>query len=348
MTQIRHIGIFTGTALAILANVANGKVCEGDNLSGPDSAALIATQSLAASGDAYAQAQMGVAYLVGKAVPQDTFEALSWLRKSAAGGNREGRYQLGKYYVFQGKSEDDFRAAADWLRKSADQGCVESLTYLSVLFLGGKGVKKNATKGFQLALKAAEAGHALAQVIVGTSLITGEGESKDPKAGFNWVKRAADAGDATAAILLATLYLEGTGTPKSPEKTRAILETIYKKGGEHARTAAYHLGWMYMEGKGVPKDNVNAFRWMVIAAGAQVSDSESRLKILTDQLPKQKLAIACGVYMDPYFVTSGAKEYLHADIGETVAVLSLDKNKAEVFFPNRPLVGFISIRCMNP
>jgi TPR repeat protein len=316
-------------------------------LSVPDAAALIATQSLAVAGDAHAQAQMGTAYLVGKGLPQDTVEALSWLKMSAAGGSGEGQYLLGKYYVLHGKAEDDFRAAASWLKKSADQGCVQSYAYLGILSLSGKGTTKNAEEGFRLVLKAAEADYALAQVMVGTLLITGEGASKDPKAGFSWVKRAADAGDSVAAILLASLYLEGMGTTKAPEKTRTILEAVYKKGDEQAHTAAYHLGWMYMEGKGVPADNVKAFRWMLIAADARVSDSESRLKTLTDQLPKQKLSTTCSVYMDPHFATSGAKEYLHAAIGEIVAVLSSDKNKAEVFFPDRPLVGFISRQCLS-
>ena len=338
---------FTGAILAVLANIASGETCEGDNLSIPDAAALVEMQSLADAGNAQAQTQVGAAYLFGKGSLQDIGKALFWLKKSAAKGSSVGQYLLGRYYVLHGKSEDDFRAAASWLKKSADQGCVQSLAYLGVLSLSGKGVEKNAEEGFRLASKAAEAGYVFAQVMVGLSLITGEGVSKDAKAGFNWIKRAAETGDSAAAILLATLYLEGTGTAKTPEKTHAILETVFKKGDDQASTAAYYLGWMYMEGEGVPMDKVKSFRWMVIAANAGVSDSQSRLKTLTDQLPKQKLLTSCSVYVNPHYRASSATEYLHADVGETVAVLSSDKNNTEVFFPDRTLLGWISQKCLN-
>lgn len=323
------------------------RCCEGDRLAVPDSAALVATRSLADSGDAYAQAQIGAAYLFGKAVRRDTVEALAWLRKSAAGGSSEGQYLLGKYYVLNGKSDDDYLAAASWLKKSADRGCLHSFAYLGVLSLSGKGgAAKNAEEGFRLVSIAAEAGNTVAQSFVGTLLVTGEGTSKDPKAGFDWIRRAADAGDSAAAVLLAALYLEGTGTTKDPETARAILEAVYVRSDEQAPTAAYSLGWMYMEGEGVPIDNVKAFRWMVIAAKSKASDSESRLKTLISQFPKQALATACSVYVNPNYSATGVQQNVNVDGGEAFVALSSGERLVEVFLLDRSLLGFVSRRCL--
>lgn len=347
MKQVQWTVACTGVILVCLANVASGETCEGDNLAVPDAAGLAATRSLAVSGDAFAQAQMAAAYLVGKVVRKDPVEERLWLGRSAAGGNIEGQHRLGVHYVVNGKSDEDFIAAASWLRKAADRGCVHSSTYLGLLLQHGKGVPKNPEEGFRLLSIAAEAGHTVAQILVGTTLIEGKGASKDPKTGFQWIERAANAGDSAAAILLATLYLEGTGTAKEPEKTRNILEAVYLRGDEQAPKAAYYLGWMYMEGKGIVVDNVKAFRWMVIAANAKVFDSESRLKTLIDQLPKQRLATACTVYLNASYSGTGVEQAVQVEEGEAVVSLSVSERFVEVFFLDRSLLGFVWPQCLK-
>lgn len=347
MKECRYLAVLFAIAYVCVAGQAMGETCEGDKLTIPDSKTLASVQALANAGDAHAQAQMGGAYFRGQGVEHDAAKALSWLEKSAAGGSSEGQYLLGQTLAINAKSGSDFLKAAGWFKKSADQGCLPALLYLGLYTQRGNGVPKNAEAGIVMVTKAAEAGYAQAQYILGTIMITGdEGVAKAPRAGFNWIKRAADAGDSVAQISLATLYLEGTGTDKNPKEGIAQLQAVISKGDEQSPTAAYSLGWYYMEGKGVSVDNVRALELMLIAANSHISDSEARVKKITNELPKQKLATSCSVYMDPQFATNGAKEYIHASSGETVVLMRLYSRSAEVYFPERPLAGFISRACL--
>ena len=331
-----------------LARIAIAETCEGDKIAIPDNTTLVSVQALADTGDTHAQAQMGAAYLRGKGIAMDRAKALLWLEMSATGGSSEGQYLLGAYYFQNGKTESDFHIAAGWFKQSADHGCIPSLLYLGLLTGKGMGVTKNTEDGFRMISKAAEAGYPQAQMFLGGMFIAGEGTNKDTKAGFNWVKRGADAGDSAAEILLADLYLEGIGIKPDSEAARTILEKVYEKNDEQVHVAAFQLGWMYMEGKGVPVNTVKAFNWMYIAAKAHYSESEQRLKTLTEQLPEQKLLTSCSVYMDPLFSTSGAKEYVHVNGGETVAVLTSQAAASpEVYFPERRLLGYIPRQCLS-
>ena len=347
MKQVQWTAALAGVIFVLSANLARSETCQGEKLVVPDTSALAATRSMADSGDAYAQAQIGAAYLYGRAVRQDTVQALFWLQKSAAGGSIEGQYLLGKHYVLGGKSDDDFLAGALWSKKAADRGCVQSLLYLGILSLSGKAVPKNAEEGFRLVFRAAEAGDSVAQTLVGVLLITGEGTSKDPKAGFDWVRRAADAGNSAAAITLATLYLEGTGTTKDAETASVILNTVYVRKDEQASMAAYYLGWMHMEGKGIPVDNVRAFRWMALAAKAKVEDSEDRLNILIRRLPAQTLSTACSVLVTPNYSDSGVQQNVPVDAGEAFVAVSSREDGVEVFLLDRSILGWVSPKCLK-
>jgi uncharacterized protein len=347
LKQVQWTAAIAGAIFVLSANLARSETCQGERLVVPDTSALAETRSRAESGDAYAQAQMGAAYLYGGPVRRDTVEALSWLQKSAAGGSIEGQYLLGKHYAHNAKSDEDYLAGARWSKKAADRGCDQSLLYLGVLSLGGTAVPKNAEEGFRLVFRAAEAGHSAAQLLVGLLLIDGEGTSKDPKAGFEWVRRAADAGNSGAAIVLATLYLEGTGTTKDPEKTRAILNAVYARADEQASTAAWYLGWMHMEGKGIPVDNVRAFRWMVLGAKAKVNDSEERLNTLIRRLPKQTLSTACSVLVTPNYSDNGVQQNVSANAGEVVVAVSSRENDVEVFLLDRSILGWAPSTCLK-
>lgn len=337
-----------GITLLILAQQGVGATCVGDKVAIPDRETFASIRRLAESGDTTAQVRIGMAYLVGGDTQKDIGKGVYWLTRSANDGNIEGQYLLGRYYVLERKDEESFQEAAKWLRTSANKGCTQSLAYLGILSLAGKGgVKKDERAGYEMLLKSAKAGYPLAQYTVGSLLLTGEGVTKDTKAGFAWVKRAAATGDPVAGVLLATLYLEGTGTKKDPRKSKAILLGLVEKGGEQGPIAAYYLGWMYMEGKGISVDRIKALNFMIIAAQSSVADSETRLKTLVHEAPEQKLASSCSVFRDSKTGAKSAKEYLRAVLGETVIVLRNVGSSLEVYFPNRPLVGFVSRDCLS-
>ena len=305
-----------GMYCLLMANFAIAAQCEGNKVATPSKADVAKLEELATSGDVTAQAQVG----------------------------SEEQYLLGQYYASNGKSESDFHKAVGLLRRSAEQGCIPAVFALGVLTYGGKGVTKNTEEGFRLISRAAEAGDTSAQLWVGMLLMGGSGAVQDTQAGFAWIKRASDSGDSSAEIALAAAYLEGTGTKRDPEATRAILESVYKKRDSQASTAAAYLGWMYMDGKGAPVDNVKAFRWTIIAANANVPGSKERLRMLMQRLPENKLNTACGIYID---ASLDSKEYWLADAGEKIILLSSGGSMAEVFLPQRSLLGYVSPKCLN-
>ena len=95
-------------------------------------------QPLAAQGDARAQFSLGVMYLNGHRVSQDSTEADKWFRLSVAQGNAYAQYNLGALYANGwGVSQDD-KKARQWWEKAAAQGDPAAQRNLGVLVKLGK------------------------------------------------------------------------------------------------------------------------------------------------------------------------------------------------------------------
>lgn len=109
---------------------------------------LKSIQARAMSGNTYAQAQIGAAYLAGEGLPLNRNEGIYWITKSARGGNAEGQYLLGAYYAQHGKTRDQLRIAAQWLKRAENQSCIPALAILGMFTQRGKGgIPKDAARG---------------------------------------------------------------------------------------------------------------------------------------------------------------------------------------------------------
>lgn len=307
---------------------------------------LKAAEILAKKGDPDAQARVGQSYLREGKNPISQESGIALLKMSASAGSKLGQYLLGRFYAVNGISDSDFKAALKWLENSVSADCVSANFYIGVLHLSGKGAVKDASKGYHLVSIAAEGGFVPAQLLKGTLLVTGDGVEKDQAQGFLWIKRAAESGDSAPKIALANLYISGIGTRKDVGTARDLLEGVYKRDDDQASAAAYVLGWMYMEPGNLEVDNVKAFRWMLIAANARFSDSESRVNQLIERLPKKNLIEACKVYSDPSLSTVG-RRLPEAVKDEVVVIVSTKKDYAEVFFQKHSILGFVSPRCIE-
>lgn len=84
--------------------------------------ALREFRSAAARGDAVAAYALNAAYQDGRGVPQDSRQALVWLRKSAQLGWPHAQYELGLRYLYGEGVAKDEKKGLDWVRKSAAQG----------------------------------------------------------------------------------------------------------------------------------------------------------------------------------------------------------------------------------
>jgi TPR repeat protein len=105
------------------------------------SGALAAWRPLADKGHPVAQNNLGILYLDGKGVKQNTSEALRYLSLSAASGSSLGQNNLGGLYR-EGKGVPrDYSKAAQWFSASAAQGNSAAMYNLGLMYELGQGMK---------------------------------------------------------------------------------------------------------------------------------------------------------------------------------------------------------------
>jgi TPR repeat protein len=206
----------------------------------------------AMAGDAQAQYDLGMRYLVGLTVdtPKDERGAEKWFRLAAEQGHRAAQSQLGAMYEEGTGVPQDYREASMWYRLAAEQGDGYGQVRLGVLYEEGKGVTEDdleAVKWFRLA---ATQGNDVAQISLGFMFLTGKAVTQDTKEALGWFRRAASQGNA-----------HGMGI----------------------------LGVMYGEGVGVPQDYVRAHMWLNLAAAGGVGDDaiQNRDKMANQLSPAQ-------------------------------------------------------------
>ncbi len=101
-------------------------------------------------GNARAQFWLGQAYYVGRGVPQDYAEAMTWLRKAADQSNRDAESQVAWMYDQGQGVAQDYAEAAKWYRKSAEHGVVSDLFRLGERYAIGQGVPQDYTQAHML------------------------------------------------------------------------------------------------------------------------------------------------------------------------------------------------------
>jgi uncharacterized protein len=94
---------------------------------------------LAEQGDAHAQYQLGLMYLIG----QDYAAAMSWYRKAAEQGDAAAQYQLGLMHLIGQGVPQDYAAAVGWYGKAADQGDAGAQSILGSMYEDGLGVPQD-------------------------------------------------------------------------------------------------------------------------------------------------------------------------------------------------------------
>lgn len=87
----------------------------------------------AQEGNTQAQTAMGLMYLTGQVVDQDTEKGRHWLEKAADQGDITAQYNLGLIYLEGIGVEKDLKQAVDWLKKAAQKGHLEAKAYLDAM-----------------------------------------------------------------------------------------------------------------------------------------------------------------------------------------------------------------------
>jgi len=189
----------------------------------------------AASGDVYAEYNLGVVYHEGTGVPKDYVQSAAWFRKAADQGNATAQWSLGAAYNFGQGVTKDYAQAAFWYSKAAAQGNAEAQCYLGQLYLNGQGVTQDFGQAAVWYRKAAEQGNAVAQLNLGSMYRTGQGVPKDDTQAAFWTREAADQGLADAQNDLGVMYHEGRGVPRDDGAAAAW----YRKAAEQGDAAAH-------------------------------------------------------------------------------------------------------------
>jgi TPR repeat protein len=163
----------------------------------------------AEAGDAEAQSDAGWAYYTGTGVPQNTDEAVKWLRRSAQLGNASGQNRLGvAYQQGQGVPKDARRAVALY-RQAADQGLLQAQLNLAWTYNRGLGVRRDYAEAAVWYRKAAEQGDAGAQSDLGVAYHNGEGVKKNRREAQRWFMKAGAQGYAVATHRIGRMYWDG-------------------------------------------------------------------------------------------------------------------------------------------
>jgi hypothetical protein len=157
----------------------------------------------AEQGDAEAQYDLGFAYLNGRGMAKDAYNAAHWFQKAADQGHVDAQCHLGAMYEDgYGVPQDDHRAAK-WFQKAADQGNALGQFGLGVVYAKLHGKLHNDCKAVKCFQKAAEQGHANAQYRLGRMYADGRGVAQDRVNALKWLQKAADQGHESALDALA-------------------------------------------------------------------------------------------------------------------------------------------------
>ena len=191
------------------ANALLAKVGAGDKT------ALETLMTEARQGNAYAQSDLGIAYLSGKGVPRDYGQAAQWFRKAAEQGDDVAQYSLGLLYAKGQGVPQDYSQAARWYRKAAEQENAIAQFSLGNFYAAGLGVPQNDSQAVRWYRKAAEQGSIEAQFNLGLGYAHGQGVPQDYGQAVRWYRKAAGQGDANALNNLGVLYANGQGVSRN-------------------------------------------------------------------------------------------------------------------------------------
>jgi localization factor PodJL len=165
----------------------------------PNAIGNAALRSAAAAGNPAAEYEIGVRFIEGRGVPQNSEEAAHWLARAADRGLAPAQYRLGSLYEKgQGVKKDLMEARRLYLA-AAQQGNAKAMHNLAVLYavgLEGSPDYKTASEWFQ---KAAEHGVADSQYNLGILYARGVGVEPNLAESYKWFALAAQQGDKDAA-----------------------------------------------------------------------------------------------------------------------------------------------------
>ena len=164
--------------------------------------ALSDAKNKADDGDAMAQYTYAMYILGGALGFPDYKKVVDLLEKSAAQGHRDALYELGVCYMNgEGVRNDSLKTEELW-KKAVQLGNVDAMVALGAAYRGGKGIPENPAACFEMYKAAAEAGSSAGYLHLGICYFNGTGTEADIEKAIETVKVAEDMGNSDAKMLL--------------------------------------------------------------------------------------------------------------------------------------------------
>ena len=151
--------------------------------------------------DAWEEMAMGMIYLMGSTVPQNTTAGIEWLTKSSDHGCVFAQYMIANWY----KKNDALKKAFDTLNKVASAGLRDGQNDLALAYENGQGVEQNFESAFYWCNKSAIQGYGKGQYNLGRYYERGIGTSINTTEAIAWYQKAAKGGHTEAKEALARL-----------------------------------------------------------------------------------------------------------------------------------------------
>ena len=212
-----------------------------------------------------------------------------WFRKPAEQGNMDAQFFLGQCYQRGQGVDQDYTEAVKWFHKAAEQGMAEAQWVLGQVYFDGQGVPQDYAEAVKWYGKAAEQGYASAQYALGLCYSIGKGLPKNAAGAAKWYRKAAEQyrksaeqGDAEAQFWLGECYDNG-------EDHAEAVKWWHKAADQGSCGAQYVLGVAYWRGEGVPENDIEAYKWLSLAAAQGSAESANQRDSLAQSMSREEV-----------------------------------------------------------
>ena len=192
-----------------------------------------------AAGNLNMQVLLGIRYLDGDGVAEDSKEGLRLIQDAADKGNRFGELWLGICYQEGIGVDTSKKKAFQYFFSSAQKGNVAAMCRVGQAYEFGSGVEQDIKEAFKYYQKSANGSYPPAMVNLAVCYEHGRGVERDMGKSFEMMKKAADDGDDGALFLLAKYHFNGWGTKKDKGEALRIMKLLKDSSfGEEANRYA--------------------------------------------------------------------------------------------------------------
>ena len=214
-------------------------------------------------GDAEAQDELGLCYLLGFGVKQNHAEAVKCFWRAAEKNYASAQNNLGVCYLLGKGLNVNHAKAVESFKKAAQGGDIAAQCNMASCYHRGLGTEKDLSRAVALYQDAAEKKYPPAQYGLAHCYYFGDGVERDFTKAVNLYWQAAERGYPPAQHRFADCYRNGIELKRNPAEAVKWYRRAAEQG--HAQ-AQYNLGECLEYGKGIEKNLIEAAGWYQKAA----------------------------------------------------------------------------------